>query len=100
MAAFTFRPMGEKSITSAKSVSISAQKAPTITVTTSLPRSMVFRLTPFCRCMGRLSWREHSPQMNRNMAEKADIPPFKYSTFLLRKICTRYITTYSATTAQ
>ena len=55
-------------------VSTAAIKAETATVTSRRARNMVFRLTPCCRCMGRLSWREHRPQMNRKIQENPDRP--------------------------
>ena len=64
-----------RSIRTASTVSAAAIAADTIPVTASQAVYMVFRLTPFCRCMGRLSWKEQSPQMNRNTVEKADSPP-------------------------
>ena len=67
-----------RSMRVASTVSAAAIAADTITVTTSQAVYMVFRLTPFCRCMGRLSWKEHSPQINRKIAVQLERPPEKF----------------------
>ena len=82
----------------ASRASSSAIEADTITVTTSQAVYMVFRLTPFCRCMGKLSWKEHSPQMNKNTMLKLDIPPPRYSMLGLMKLWIRKKRMCTATT--
>ena len=61
-----------------RTVSAKAITPQVIPVTASRPWNMVFRLTPFCRCMGRLSWKEHSPQINRKIAVQLESPPEKF----------------------
>ena len=73
----------------ASRASSSAIEADTIPVTASQAVYMVFRLTPFCRCMGKLSWKEHSPQMNKNTMLKPDIPPPRYITLALTQLWIR-----------
>ena len=87
-----------RSMRVASTVSAAAIAADTITVTTSQAVYMVFRLTPFCRCMGRLSWKEHSPQINRNRPEKTVSPPPRYIMLGLTKWWSRKKRMCTATT--